>query len=215
MRIVIWRTGSSLGRYVFQSECEYPLADYGKMLLFFGEDIRLKTAKIYPIFIGFIIQTLFAIPNLHHGAGFRLTNGGQGMYYELAGNINRLNQAYFNSGFHIEKSQYTVSYYGEFTGNSMNSDVLIPAVFGYRKILFDSKLAGTMRPYWFGELGQVGQLTGNKLKNLRLNGWSSEWSTGIGLQFRAGRLIHRIHAGYTSNTFIDGNAVLGITFFWK
>lgn len=175
----------------------------------------MKTSIIITIFLCIFFQSILAKPILHHGAGFRLTNSGQGMYYELAANINRLSQAYFNSGFHIEKSQYTVNYYGDFTGNSQNNDILIPLVFGFRKVLFDSKMAGTMRPYWFGEFGQVGRLTGNKLSSLQLNNWSVEWSTGIGIQFRSGRLIHRLHAGYALNSFIDGHTVMGMTLFWK
>ena len=151
---------------------------------------------------------------MHHGAGFRLTNGGQGIYYELAANINRLNQTYFNSGFHIEKSQYTLDQYG-FSGNNQNNDILISTILGFRKVLFDNKMAGTMRPYYFGEFGQVGRLAGNKLNSLQLYNYSGEWSTGIGIQFWSNRFIHRLHAGFVSNSLIDGHAVLGMTLFWK
>ena len=152
-----------------------------------------------------IIQVILAKPFLYHGIGFRLTNSGQSGFYELSTNINRLSQIYSKIGFHIEKTHYEIDYYGQMSGYNKDNDILFPINVGFRNIMFDSKLHGSLRPFYFGEIGKIGIFNNNTLEL-----GTNEWSLGFGLQFRSGRFLHRILYGYHSNSMVDGNAMFGI-----
>tara|TARA_Y100001968_G_C19045540_1_gene566632 strand:- start:116 stop:643 length:528 start_codon:yes stop_codon:yes gene_type:complete len=157
---------------------------------------------------------LFSSIHLNHGISTSITNSGQRLLYSNEININKIIKLHSNFGLHNETS-LSINYYNQIESNSKNANNYIPLNIGCHYKLFENSMVGYIKPYLFGEFGNVFSIKQFNLDGVHLEDSGEEISLGIGLQFYKIKSNQYIFLGYTSNKIIEGNMILGFKLVWK